>query len=171
MLLYTRSKRKRRLMYSLTVIILILIAISIFSLYGYTQTKKILVTEGFIEMNVEKVISVDTLAAVQLKSGCSELSFYISPEQASTISEGTSNVTKFRPMTHDIFVNTLEGFDIKPIMMKITKLSENTYYAELTLQRGNNFLILDTRPSDAIAIAVRTDTPIYVNESLTTKVC
>ncbi|MDI6826201.1 MAG: bifunctional nuclease family protein [Candidatus Aenigmarchaeota archaeon] len=171
MIWYTRSRRKRRLMYSLTIIILILIAISIYSLYGYVQTRKIFATEGFIEMRLEKVISVDKLAVVQLKSDCSELSFYISPDQASAISEGISNVTKFRPMTHDTFVNVLEGFDVKPIMVKITKLSENTYYAELTLQRGNRFLIVDSRPSDAIALAVRTNVPIYVNESLTTKVC
>jgi len=158
-------------MYSLIIIIVILAAISVYSYYGYVQTQKLLGSEGFIKMGLDKVVLANNLAAVQLKSGCSELSFYITPEQASTISEGTSNVTEPRPMTHDIFVNVLEWFDIKPIMVKITKLSENIYYAELTLQRGNNFLILDTRPSDAIAIAVRTDTPIYVNESLTTKVC
>jgi bifunctional DNase/RNase len=158
-------------MYSLIIIILILIVISAYSFYGYIQTKKILTTEGFIEMRVEKVVSIDERAAILLKSDCSELSFYISPDQASAISEGMSNVTKFRPMTHDIFVNVLESFDIQPVMIKITKLSESTYYAELILQKDNRFLIADSRPSDAIALAVRTNMPIYVNESLTTKVC
>lgn len=146
-------------------------AIGFYFFYVYTQTLNILTTEGFINMNIEKMVTVNQMTAVQLKSGCSEFSFYISPDQASTIYEGMSNTTKFRPMTHDVFVDTLEGFDIKPMMAKITKLSDNTYFAELVLQRWNNFLIIDIRPSDALAIAVRTNTPIYVNEKLTTKFC
>jgi hypothetical protein len=157
--------------YFFTIIIIVLILIAFYSFYAYTQTQNILITEGFIQMNIEKIITVGQLTAIQLKAGCSELSFYISPDQASAISEGISNVTKSRPMTHDVFVDSLEGFDIKPMMVKITKLSDNTYFAELILQRWNRFLIADIRPSDALAIAVRTNTPIYVNENLTTKVC
>jgi hypothetical protein len=157
--------------YFFTIIIIVLILIVFYSFYAYTQTQNILITEGFIQMSIEKIITVGQLTAIQLKAGCSELSFYISPDQASAISEGISNVTKSRPMTHDVFVDSLEGFDIKPMMVKITKLSDNTYFAELILQRWNRFLIADIRPSDALAIAVRTNTPIYVNENLTTKVC
>jgi hypothetical protein len=157
--------------YFFTIIIIVLILIVFYSFYAYTQAKNVLITEGFIQMNIEKIITVGQLTAIQLKAGCSELSFYISPDQASAISEGISNVTKSRPMTHDVFVDSLEGFDIKPMMVKITKLSDNTYFAELILQRWNRFLIADIRPSDALAIAVRTNTPIYVNENLTTKVC
>jgi len=168
---HIRSRRKRRMTYFFTIIIIVLILIVFYSFYAYTQTQNILITEGFIQMSIEKIITVGQLTAIQLKAGCSELSFYISPDQASAISEGISNVTKSRPMTHDVFVDSLEGFDIKPMMVKITKLSDNTYFAELILQRWNRFLIADIRPSDALAIAVRTNTPIYVNENLTTKVC
>jgi hypothetical protein len=122
-------------------------------------------------MNIEKIITAGQLTVIQLKANCSELAFYISPDQASAISEGMSKTTKFRPMTHDVFVDVLEGFDIKPIMIKITKLSDNAYFAELILQRWNRFLIVDIRPSDALAISVRTNTPIFVNQNLTTKVC
>lgn len=122
-------------------------------------------------MDIEKMVTVGQLTAIQLKTGCSELSFYITPDQMSAISEGASNVTKSRPMTHDVFVDVIEGFDIKPIMVQITKLSDNIYYAELVLQRETRYLFIDIRPSDALAIAIRTNTPIYVNESLTTKVC
>lgn len=168
---HIRSRRKRWMTYFFTIIIIVLILIVFYSFYAYTQAKNVLITEGFIQMNIEKIITVGQLTAIQLKAGCSELSFYISPDQASAISEGISNVTKSRPMTHDVFVDSLEGFDIKPMMVKITKLSDNTYFAELILQRWNRFLIADIRPSDALAIAVRTNTPIYVNENLTTKVC
>jgi len=122
-------------------------------------------------MQVDRLISVADTSIVQLKGECSEISIYISPWQASAISEGTSDVTPSRPSTHDITVDILEGYDIMPIMVKITRLEENTYFAELILQRWNHMLILDIRPSDAIATAVRTNTPIFVNESLVTKTC
>jgi bifunctional DNase/RNase len=159
------------MIYVYTIIILVIIAVVSYSFYVYTQTQNVLMTEGFINMNIDKIVTVNQLTAVQLKANCSELSFYVSPDQASAIAEGMTNVTMPRPMTHDVFVNIMEGFDIKPILVKITKLSDNTYFAELTLFRWNKFLILDIRPSDALAIAVRTNTPIYVNENLTTKVC
>jgi hypothetical protein len=159
------------MIYFFTVIILVFIAITFYFFYAYTQTQNILTTEGFIQMNIEKIITVGQFTVIQLKTGCSELSFYITPDQASAILQGMSNATKVRPMTHDIFVDILEGFDIKSIMVKITKLSDNTYFAELFLQRWNRFLIVDIRPSDALAIAVRTNIPIYVSKDLITKVC
>lgn len=171
MLKQIRSRKKRRMTYFFIIIILVFIVITFYSFYAYVQTQNLLTTEGFIQMNIEKMVNVGQLTAIQLKANCSELSFYISPDQASAILEGVSNVTKFRPMTHDVFVDVLEGFDIKPIVVKITDLSDNTYFAELTLQRWNKFLIADIRPSDALAISVRTNTPIYVNQNLTTKVC
>ena len=170
-MLNIRSRRKRRMAYFFIIIILVFIVIAFYFFYAYTQTQNLLTTEGFIQMNIEKMVNIGQLTAIQLKANCSELAFYISPDQASAILEGVSNATKFRPMTHDVFVDVLEGFDIKPILVKITKLTDNTYFAELTLFRWNKFLILDIKPSDALAIAVRTNTPIYVNENLTTKVC
>jgi len=171
MLSRIRSRRKRRMIYLFIIIFLVVIAIAFYSFYSYMQTKNFLTTEGFIQMDIEKMVTVGQLTAIQLKTGCSELSFYITPDQMSAISEGASNVTKSRPMTHDVFVDVIEGFDIKPIMVQITKLSDNIYYAELVLQRETRYLFIDIRPSDALAIAIRTNTPIYVNESLTTKVC
>ena len=168
---HIRSRKKRRMIYFFTIIILVLIVIAFYFFYVYTKALNVLTTEGFIHMNIEKMITIGQLTAVQLKSGCYELSFYISLDQANAISEGMSNTTKPRPMTHDVFVDVMEGFDINPILVKITKLSDNTYFAELIMQRWNKFLIVDIRPSDALAIAVRTNTPIYVNEKLTTKVC
>lgn len=122
-------------------------------------------------MGLEDITTVMDRHIITLKGDCSELSFFISEGQALAIEEGLSNATRFRPMTHDILVDILEGFNIKPIMVKITRLEENTYFAELILQEWNRFLVLDIRPSDAIAIAVRTDTSIYVNEGLVSKVC
>jgi hypothetical protein len=122
-------------------------------------------------MKLDKIVSTLDRNVIVLKGECTELNFFVSPEQALAIQEGLSNETKFRPMTHDLIVDILEGFEIKPVMVKITKMSEETYFAELTLKEGNRFLIADIRPSDAIAIAVRTNTPIYVNKNLVMKTC
>jgi len=122
-------------------------------------------------MRVEKLSLVEENAAVQLKGECSILDIYITVWQASAIEEGMRGVTQPRPSTHVIIVDILEDFGIQPMMVKITKMEEGTYYAELYLTSWNRLLILDIRPSDAIAVAVRTNTPIYVNENLVTKTC
>jgi bifunctional DNase/RNase len=171
MFMFVRSRKKRKMAYLFVIVVLVLTVVALYSFYVYTQTLNAVITEGFIQMDIEKMVAAGQLTAVQLKSGCSELSFYISPDQAYAISDGMSKVTKFRPMTHDVFVDVIEGFEIKPIMVKVTKLSDDTYFAELVLHRWNRFLIVDMRPSDALAIAVRTSIPIYVNEKLVTKVC
>jgi bifunctional DNase/RNase len=168
---YFRSRRKRRLAYLLTFIAIVIIGFLLYSIYVLTRFETVLTTEGYIPMKVDKIVSTLDHNIVILKGECTELNFFISLQQALAINEGFSEATKFRPMTHDILVDILNGFELKPVMVKITKISENTYFAELTLQEWNRILIVDIRPSDAIAIAVRTNTPIYVNEDLVMKTC
>jgi len=168
---YIRSKKKRRFAYILTFVVIVLIVIVLYSSYSFSQFQYVLTTEGFVEMEVGNLIAVGELALVQLRGSCSELSFYISLEQALAIQEGFSEETRFRPMTHDILVDIIEGFEIEPIMVKIIKMEEDTYFADLVLQKWNRLLIVDIRPSDGIAIATRTGIPIYANEDLVTKTC
>ena len=136
----------------------------------HLETKVFLSKKGFIQMEVYE-IDTEFTPMVKLKGECSELNIYVSPEQAFAIQQGLQGVKSFRPGTHDTLINILSNFQIKPVLVKVTKLQDNTYFAELILQRWNHFLILDTRPSDAIAIAVRTNTPIYVNEGLIKRTC
>ena len=168
---YIRSRRKRKSAYFFTFIAIVIIVILLYSLYVLTRFETILTTEGYVQMKLDKIVSAVDRNVIILKGECTELNFFVSPEQALAIEEGLSNVTKFRPMTHDLIVDILNGFEIKAVMVKITKLSDETYFAELTLKEGTRFLIADIRPSDATAIAVRTNTPIYVNESLVMKTC
>ena len=160
--------RKKKLATFILIVIIIILS-TIYLIFQF-ETQMFLSKQGFVEMKVNNVIS-DTNPAVVLKGRCSELNILISPEQAFAIEQGLSKVSIYRPGTHDTLVSIIENFNIKPILVKITKLQDNTYFAELALQRWNNFLILDIRPSDALAIAVRTNTPIYVNENLITKTC
>jgi hypothetical protein len=169
--MFTRSKRKRRLAYITTLSIIVIAIILIYLYASYFQYIKVTSTDGFTQVKVEKVFPIADSAVIQLRNGCSELSFYITLEQAVAIEQGLLNTTKFRPMTHDLFVDTLEGFKVHPLLVKITEGKENVYFAELALQKWNEFLIADSRPSDAIAIAVRTNTPMYVQNSLLKTVC
>lgn len=166
-----RSRRKRRMAYFFSLIAIVIIALLLFSIYALTRFETVLTTEGYIPMQLDNIASTMDRNIVILKGECTELNFFISLEQALAIQEGLSEATRFRPMTHDILVDILEGFEIEPAMVKITTLSDNTYFAELTLQEWNRLFIVDVRPSDAIAIAVRTNTPIYVNEELVMKTC
>jgi bifunctional DNase/RNase len=166
---YTRPRRRRRLIIA-SVIILILIVLAILAFINL-QFQKALTTKGFVEMKVNKITSSPDNTIVELKGECSLLSIYITQDQGMAIEEGIRGVTGPRPSTHDIIVSILEGFGIQPTIIKITRMEEGTYFAELYLSSWNHLLILDIRPSDAIAISVRTKTPIYVNEGLVTKTC
>ena len=166
-----RSRRKRRMVYIFTLVAIVIIGILLYSIYALTRFETVLTTEGYVQMELDKIVSAMDHNIVILKGECTELNFFISPEQASAINEGLSEATKFRPMIHDVLVDILEGFEIKPVMVKITTLSDNTYFAELTLKEWNRLFIVDVRPSDGVAIAVRTNTPIYVNEELVMKTC
>lgn len=121
------------------------------STYGFTQATVIVDTESGI---------------LKLATVCYELEMVIGKEQAASIENGMNNVISYRPNTHDILKEMLESFDIEVLMMKITKMEDSTYYARLILKKGNSVLDLDCRPSDAVALAVRTNSPIYVNDSL-----
>jgi bifunctional DNase/RNase len=71
-----------------------------------------------------------------------------------------------RPMTHDLLATVIEGLSASVAAVTVTELRDNTFYAVIKLTTDGRELRLDCRPSDAIALAVRTDAPIYVSEEL-----
>lgn len=157
------------------IFILLMVIIASILLYAYLRSQyflmKTISSKGYVEMKVSEIILIGEEAVIKLKNRCFEFSFYTSSHQAQSIDLGISNQIPFRPTTHDITKSILERYGIKPILVKITKMEEGTYFAELTLQRGFSYMTIDIRPSDAVALAVRTKTPIYVNESLAMKIC
>ena len=74
-----------------------------------------------------------------------------------------------RPMTHDLMSNMLEALGIKVERIVVTDLKEGTYFAAITLASGSRRYDIDSRPSDAMALAVRTATPIFVDEKVLKK--
>ncbi|MCX7982122.1 MAG: bifunctional nuclease family protein [Syntrophales bacterium] len=89
--------------------------------------------------------------------------------EASAIATRLENVTFSRPMTHDLVKNIIEKLNARLLKIEIVDLRNNTYFAEMHLAVGDDVIIVDSRPSDAIAIALRMDAPIYVEESVIDK--
>ncbi len=101
-----------------------------------------------------------------LSKNCYVLPIYISLEQAESIRDGMNNKKFFRPNTHDLIVDSLKKLKVEIIGVKITELKNNTYYAKLVLRSNEKIIEIDSRPSDAIAIAVRVGAEIYINKDL-----
>ena len=72
-------------------------------------------------------------------------------------------------MTHDLIKNILEAIEARVLKIVVTDLRENTFFAELHLQVGEGEYTVDSRPSDAIALALRVAAPIFVNEEVVRK--
>lgn len=90
------------------------------------------------------------------------LPIFIGPAEAQAIVLGLQRVQLPRPGTHDIIVDLLERLHARPISVVVTELREATFFAELEIDAPNETVRLSIRPSDGIALATRTDIPIYV---------
>ena len=91
---------------------------------------------------------------------------FIGQLEAQSILIGMGNVPMPRPLTHDLFLSVLEKLEVKITRIEITELKEGTFYAQLILDEKGKNLVIDSRPSDSIAIAVREKCPIYIDESV-----
>ncbi|NEQ98700.1 MAG: bifunctional nuclease family protein [Cyanothece sp. SIO2G6] len=95
-----------------------------------------------------------------------QLPIFIGQDQARAIINALENQVPPRPLTHDLMVNIFEEWDMALERVVIHSLHDNTFYAVLTLRQGDKTREIDARPSDAIAIALRTDSPIWVMEEV-----
>lgn len=90
------------------------------------------------------------------------LPIWIGVAEATSIASAIKNLNMPRPLTHDLMTEIFQELGVKVQRIVITDLKESTYFAELILSVGEKALIIDSRPSDAIAIAVRAQAPIFV---------
>jgi len=164
-----RIEKKRNIKKYFLIVVSLSVFLLFYSIFIYTISAAL--TQDYVKMSVEKVDYIGDSSVIYLKGNCSKFSFYTTLEQGKSIEMGLYKISTKRPMTHDIIVTSFEKFGIKPYMVKITKLSGNTYFAELILRKWFIPQVVDIRPSDAIAVAVRSGTPIYVNKKLVINVC
>ena len=94
------------------------------------------------------------------------LPIWIGPGEAQAIRRILSEEPFPRPLTHDLLHIIVEGLKAKIERVVIADLRENTFFASVIVQRGDDLLSVDARPSDSIAIALRAKAPIFVNDKL-----
>ena len=107
---------------------------------------------------------------LQEKGGNRLLPIWIGQPEAESIVMQMKHMKRERPLTHDLCKHLIVGLGGELRRVQITRVQKNTYFAELHLARGEEFVMIDARPSDSIAIALRLAAPIFAPESLLTAV-
>ncbi|MCW1296232.1 MAG: bifunctional nuclease family protein [Candidatus Parvarchaeota archaeon] len=146
---------------SIVIIACILFFLNIY--FGFTKAFTFSPPENYLPANVSEV---DSSGKLTLKTEIGSFSFYVTPDQAYSISKALRNEVSERPLTHDLFKQILFKKNIEFIAATIDKEEANTIFATIYLRDGLTLLQIDSRPSDAIAIALRTNSKIYIAKEL-----
>jgi len=102
----------------------------------------------------------------EIGEGGRVLPIYIGAPEASAIHYATEGIVPERPLTHDLLVNVVRGLGAEFSKIVITEVRDHTYYAELHFSFAGSDIVISARPSDAVAVAIRTDAPIFASEDL-----
>src|SRR3989442_2977794 len=94
------------------------------------------------------------------------LPIWIGHPEAAAILMKLQGAATPRPMTHDLLTDMLGQLDARVVRITVTELRENTFYASITVQQDGSEIEIDSRPSDAIALAVRAEAPIFVADQV-----
>lgn len=98
--------------------------------------------------------------------GDGTLPIWIGKPEADSIALALGGVITPRPLTHDLIKNLLDSIKIRITRVVVTEILDNTYYALIYLTDGKREIPVDSRPSDAVAIALRVSAPIFVEEGI-----
>ena len=118
--------------------------------------------EEFVKITLIQV-SNDSLI---IGNNCTALIASTSPERLDSIALGLANTIDIRPTTHDNFAAVLNAFNITLDRVEIYRFDNDIFYSDAYFRSQDNILQLDMRPSDAIALAVRTKSPVYINRTI-----
>ena len=99
-------------------------------------------------------------------SGNAVLPIWVGIYEANAIALEIEKVATPRPMTHDLIRTLLMGLETGVRKVVVNELKDDTFYAVIWLERNGELISIDSRPSDALAIALRVDCPIYVDDSV-----
>ncbi|MBZ5525892.1 MAG: bifunctional nuclease family protein [Acidobacteriia bacterium] len=94
------------------------------------------------------------------------LPIWVGVYEANAIALEIEKVTTPRPMTHDLMKNLLVGLDTRVHKIVVSELRDDTFFAVIWMEREGKIISIDSRPSDALALALRLDCPIYVDEEV-----
>jgi bifunctional DNase/RNase len=123
-----------------------------------------------VEMKIRGLMMdpVTNMPIVVLKDVTSDvvLPIWVGMHEANAIALEIEKVTMPRPMTHDLIKNLLVGLDAHVHKVVVNELRDDTFFAVIWMERDGKIISLDSRPSDALALALRLDCPIYVEEDV-----
>jgi hypothetical protein len=126
-------------------------------------------------MELSKILITETsdyqVIWLREKGGQRSFPILIGIVEAAAIDRKVRDIRTPRPLTHDLLVNVLNGLDARLDRIVVSALRKNTFYAKLILQANGNAVEIDSRPSDAVALAVRLDAPIFVEDEVLEHVC
>jgi uncharacterized protein len=110
------------------------------------------------------LVGKQPIVLLKTADGNKFLPIWIGHPEAAAILMKLQGASTPRPMTHDLVTDLLEQLDAQVTRITVTELKENTFYASITVSQNGSEIEIDSRPSDAIALAVRAEAPIYANE-------
>jgi len=123
-----------------------------------------------IEMKIRGLMMdpVTNVPIVILKGldGNTLLPIWVGVYEANAIALEIEKISTPRPMTHDLIKNVLNGLNCSVHKIVVNQLKDDTFYAVIWLERDGKLICVDSRPSDALALALRTDSPIFVDEEV-----
>ena len=124
----------------------------------------------FVEMKV-RGLALDPLSNMPIiilrdEEDKRSLPIWVGVFEANAIALELEKIATPRPLTHDLIKNILETIEARVVKIVVTDLKDNTFFAELHLQLGDTPYTVDSRPSDAIALALRVGAPIFVEEDV-----
>jgi bifunctional DNase/RNase len=123
-----------------------------------------------VEMKIRGLMidPTNNIPIVVLKDleGNTVLPIWVGMPEANAIALEIAKETTARPMTHDLIRNLLFGLEAGVKKVVVCDLKEDTYYATIWVEQAGKLIAVDSRPSDALAVALRLDCPIYVEDSV-----
>jgi uncharacterized protein len=112
------------------------------------------------------LVGKQPIVLLKTADGNKFLPIWIGHPEAAAILMKLQGASTPRPMTHDLVTDMLGQLDAQVVRITVTELKENTFYASITVQQNGSEIEIDSRPSDAIALAVRADAPIFAAEEV-----
>ncbi|HYG97887.1 MAG TPA: bifunctional nuclease family protein [Terriglobales bacterium] len=123
-----------------------------------------------VEMKIRGLMMdpVTNMPIVVLKDVSSDtvLPIWVGIYEANAIALEIEKITTPRPMTHDLIKNVLAGLDARVHKVVVNELRDDTFFAIIWLERQGSIISIDSRPSDALALALRVDCPIFVEDEV-----
>ncbi len=112
------------------------------------------------------LVGKQPIVLLKTADGNKFLPIWIGHPEAAAILMKLQNASTPRPMTHDLVTDILGQLDAKVVRITVTELRENTFYAQVTVQQDGQEVDIDSRPSDAIALAIRAEAPIFAADEV-----